>query len=172
MHAYPVYYEAGARPLDPDLVPFVCALTRELTGRPVLAEEFGAPTVPPGAEAAETPVVTQEQLAQHLDAVLPRLVDAGVLGALVWCFADYDPALWDRPPCREAPHERFFGLFRADGSPKPHAEVLRAFAATRPRIRRAPSWHGPTIDAESHYEAPARRFRELYGKWGRRRQPG
>ncbi|HEX9369931.1 MAG TPA: hypothetical protein VF897_02965, partial [Roseiflexaceae bacterium] len=51
-------------------------------------------------------------------------------------FADYAPELWDRPPCDESRHERFFGLVRPDGSPKPHAESLRAFAATRPRVRR------------------------------------
>src|SRR4051794_26024094 len=48
MHAYPVYATWAASPTDPELVPFVCALTAALSGRPVLAEEFGAPTAPPG----------------------------------------------------------------------------------------------------------------------------
>jgi len=81
--------------------------------------------------------------------VLPRLVEVGATGALLWCFADYVPELWDRPPCDEARHERFFGLVRPDGSLKPHAEALRAFAKTQPKVLRNPTrrvTNAPTPD--------------------------
>lgn len=95
----------AARPLDPELVPFTAALMASLAGRPVLAEEFGGCTAPPG-EPSQTWTWTdgadvkrrqfmagEEDLAEHLGRVLPSLVDVGAVGALVWCFADYDPSL-------------------------------------------------------------------------------
>jgi endo-1,4-beta-mannosidase len=84
-------------------------------------------------------MASEVALAEYLAAVLPRLVTVGATGALLWCFADYVQELWDRPPCDQARHERFFGLVRADGSLKPHAEVVKAFAATHPTVQPAPS---------------------------------
>jgi endo-1,4-beta-mannosidase len=149
MHAYPMYLNWARSPLDPDLVPFTCALTAALSGKPALMEEFGGCTAPPGEPSQEWAwtsygkprtqfMAAEEDLAEYFAGVLPRLVDVGATGALLWCFADYTPDLWDRPPCDEARHERFFGLVRPDGSLKPHAETVRAFAATRPQVLAAP----------------------------------
>lgn len=44
MHSYPMYTPLARRPLDPDFVPFTCALTAALCGKPVLMEEFGGCT--------------------------------------------------------------------------------------------------------------------------------
>ena len=51
MHAYPLYCDAARSFLDPELVPFSCALTAELaaTGRPTLMHEFGICTAPRGS---------------------------------------------------------------------------------------------------------------------------
>jgi endo-1,4-beta-mannosidase len=149
MHAYPMYLNWSRSPLDPDLVPFSCALTTALSGKPTLMEEFGGCTVGPGERSQVWEweargqkrvqfMASEEDLATYLEAVLPRLVNVGATGALVWCFADYAPELWDRPPCDHQRHERFFGLVRPDGSLKPHAEVLRAFAARKPQVQREP----------------------------------
>lgn len=147
MHAYPMYLSWAHTPLDPELVPFACAMTAALCGKPVLMEEFGGCTAAPG-EASQSWewialsqtrtqfMASEEDFAAYIAAVLPRLVDVGTTGALLWCFADYAPELWDSPPCDVARHERHFGLVRPDGSLKPHAEVLRAFAATDPQVRR------------------------------------
>src|SRR5262245_8778186 len=43
------------------------------------------------------------------------------------------------PPYRDWRHERTFGFMRPDGSLKPHAEVLRRFAATHPQVLRPPA---------------------------------
>ncbi len=48
MHSYPMYTPWARKPLDPDFVPFTCALTAALAGKPVLMEEFGGPTAQPG----------------------------------------------------------------------------------------------------------------------------
>ena len=99
-------------------------------------------------------MAAEEELAGYLEAVLPKLVASGSPGAVLWCFADYVPELWDRPPCDESRHERFFGLVRPDGSLKPHAEVLRRFAATRPIVQ--PPRHTVTLDVapDMYYLAP------------------
>ncbi|HVS60500.1 MAG TPA: cellulase family glycosylhydrolase, partial [Gemmatimonadaceae bacterium] len=51
MHAYPLYSDTARSFLDPELVPFSCALTSALSGkgRPTLMQEFGLCTAPPGS---------------------------------------------------------------------------------------------------------------------------
>lgn len=173
MHAYPMYLNWARHPLDPDLVPFTCALTASLCGKPVLMEEFGGCTALPGQPSHEWAwtaygqprtqfMASEEDLALYLQTVLPKLVEVGTLGAMVWCFADYIPELWDRPPCLESRHERFFGLVRPDGSLKPHAEVLRQFAATRPTVRPIPDFARLTLSADEFYHAPTTYLPGLY----------
>jgi endo-1,4-beta-mannosidase len=177
MHAYPMYANWARSPLDPDLVPFTCALTTALCGKPTLMQEFGGCTAEPGSashilswEARNRQykqfMASEEDLAAYVEAVLPRLVEVGATGAMLWCFADYVPELWSRPPCDEAQHERFFGLVRGDGSLKPHAEVLRAFAATKPvcrteGIRRI----AEPLDPEAFYRDPFNEVVRLYSAW-------
>ena len=76
-------------------------------------------------------MASEDDFAAYMAAVLPKLVEVGATGAMTWCFADYVPELWDRPPCDEFKHERFFGLVRPDGSLKPHAKAIRDFAERR-----------------------------------------
>jgi len=127
MHGYPMYADWATDPLDPQFVPFLAALTTALSGKPTFMEEFGACTVPPGQPSTEWVwpafgqlrrqfMASEEAYADYLAQVLPNLLDVGATGAALWCFADYTPDLYDRPPCDEAIHERFFGLVRPDGS--------------------------------------------------------
>ena len=97
--------------------------------------------------------------------MLPNLVEVGATGAVLWCFADYIPDLWDKPPCRDAHHERFFGLVRPDGSLKPHARVIQDFAATRPVVK--PARRRVTLDVtpEVYYQAPAYHAQRLYARF-------
>jgi len=173
MHAYPIYADWSAGPLDPDFVPFTCALTAALSGRPVLAEEFGACTAPPGeptqrlrwaidGRSHDQVLLAEDDLAAYLEQVLPRLVSVGARGALLWCFADYAPELWDRPPCDHYRHERYFGLVRPDGSLKPHAEVVRAFAASKPSIAEPEARARLAIDPDEFYRDPMSHLRRLY----------
>jgi len=163
MHAYPMYQPLARQPLDPDFAPFACALTAALCGKPLLMEEFGGCTSPPGQPSKTWKwraygrsriqfMASEEDLAEYLRQCLPRLVEIGVRGALIWCFADYIPALWDRPPCDQSRHERFFGLVRADGSLKPHAQVLKEFAAMRPITQSIPEFAHLPISADAFYD--------------------
>ncbi len=174
MHAYPMYLPWARGPLDPDLVPFSCALTSALCGKPTLIEEWGGPTLPPGeasrvvewtirGERREQFMASEEDLDVYVAAVLPRLVALGAPGAMLWCFADYHESLWDRPPCDEALHERSFGLVRADGTVKPHARTLARFARGRPTVRAMPLEHLVLdVSVDEYYRSPEAHARRLY----------
>jgi endo-1,4-beta-mannosidase len=177
MHAYPMYLPWAKHNLDPDLVPYTCALVTALSGKPTLMEEWGGCTNAPGkpsetwewtayGEPRAQFMASEEDLAAYIEAVLPRLVEVGATGSMLWCFADYIPELWDKPPCSESVHERFFGLVRPDGSLKPHAEVIKRFAATRPavkteNIRRLEM----DITPDEYYEDPTGHLIRLYEKY-------
>jgi endo-1,4-beta-mannosidase len=173
MHGYPMYADWSTGPLDSDFVPFLCALTSALCGKPTLMEEFGGCTEAPGRSSSvwawsaygqprEQFMASEEALAEYLGQVLPKLVEVGAAGAMLWCYADYTRDLWDRPPCDEAQHERFFGLVRPDGSLKPHAEVIRRFAATRPTVQPARRSVVLGGSPDEFYQAPLERTRALY----------
>lgn len=174
MHTYPIYANFGAEALDPDTVPFATALTAALSGKPTMMEEFGACTAPPGSdtttwewEARGTTsrqiMLSEEALADHLAEVLPRLVEVGSTGAMVWCFADYHESLWDRPPCDTKWHERHFGLVRPDGSLKPHAGVIRDFIASGPAISTPSPRARIELDPDRFYADPDVGIRASYG---------
>jgi endo-1,4-beta-mannosidase len=164
MHSYPMYTPWARKPLDPDFVPFTCAMTAALCGKPVLMEEFGGCTAQPGeashimewtesnGRTREQFMASEEDFAEFLRLTLPKLHDSGATGAMVWCFADYVPELWNKPPCQNAVHERFFGLVRPDGSLKPHAQVIKDFAATNPMVKPLPAYARIAVDADAFYE--------------------
>ncbi|HPR87542.1 MAG TPA: beta-galactosidase [bacterium] len=173
MHGYPLYADWSNGPLDSDFVPFLCALTSALCGKPALMEEFGGCTAPPGqasfvdewqryGQPFRQFMASEEDLAAYIEAVLPKLVEVGALGAMIWCYADYIPGLYVRPPCDQAWHERFFGLVRPDGSLKPHAEVIKRFAATRPAVQPARRRVALDLSPEEYYRDPRRHAIRLY----------
>ena len=175
MHGYPMYVDWARDPLDADFVPYLCALVTALTGKPCLAEEWGGCTSPDTAgsttwswNAYGSPrtqfMAGEEAFADYVESVLPRLVDVGASGAFMWCFADYHPELWDRPPCDDggAKHERHFGLVRPDGSLKPHAEVIRRFAATAPTIRAPVKSVTLDVTPDQYYKDPEASARRHY----------
>jgi endo-1,4-beta-mannosidase len=133
MHGYPVYTTWAGGPKDAWLLPFLGLLTRWLgEGRDLLFEEFGAPTRP----AHETlpsriPLLEEGEAARFTEEALTLLHRFGFVGAVLWCYSDYVPDLWSSPPFDDAPHERVFGLWRADGTPKPAVEVIRSWTGRR-----------------------------------------
>ncbi len=173
IHGYPMYADWADGPLDPDFVPFLCALTSALSGKATLMEEFGGPTQAPGipsdtwewksyGKIKQQFVASEDEMANYVEAVLPRLVEVGALGAVIWCFADYSADLYYLPPCDEAIHERSFGLIRSDGSLKPHGIALRDFAKKRSKIK--PFRHNISIKdhPDLYYKNPLQNTIELY----------
>lgn len=180
MHAYPLYCRTARSFLDPELVPFSCALTSDLSGngRPTLMQEFGLCTAPPGARGHTITddflgqplaqyLASEEEAAAYYQSVLGRLVETGAAGAYAWCYGDYDPRLFARPPLATAVRERTFGLVRADGNEKLAADVFRGFRRCRDNGELARGNLVPVLDvsADEYYESPATHFERLYAKW-------
>jgi len=151
MHGYSVYSGFSRNRLDPEVVPFLAHLTAGFAHKPVLFSEFGNPTCPPHklspyervalpdeipnpVVAPDDPVLaayaclTEAEMAAYCTGVLERLHADGRLGAYWWCWADYAAELSGEPPFDRAPHELTFGIVRSDGSEKPVASALAAFA--------------------------------------------
>ncbi|MDQ6770503.1 MAG: hypothetical protein M3Z54_11015 [Gemmatimonadota bacterium] len=186
MHTYPLYSDAARSFLDPELVPFSCALTSALAGkgRPTLMQEFGLCTAPRGAEGktivddflgSPRPqyLASEEEAAKYYDEVLERLARTGAAGAYAWCYSDYVPKLFGRPPFTTAVRERTFGMVRADGSEKPVTDVIRRFKKRRDdskvagAVGRARSEIPSVLDvtADEYYRAPGAHFERLYARW-------
>jgi endo-1,4-beta-mannosidase len=180
MHAYPLYCDVARSFLDPELVPFACALTAALagTGRAPLMHEFGICTAPKGSPGItirddflgrplDQYLASEEEGARYYQEVLDRLAATGAGAAYAWCYGDYDPTLFGRAPFDTAIRERSFGLVRADGTEKPAAGAVRAFAS---RLERGEVQFGtaPTIldlTPDAYYATPERHFRRLYERW-------
>ena len=83
---------------------------------------------------------------------------------MVWCYTDYNPAIWAKPPLDMAVHERSFGLWRADGSPKPAVGAIQEFAgATRLHLSDERPWID--IDADAFYANPSLELPRLYRRY-------
>ena len=171
MHGYSVYSHFARDRYDTQVVPFLAHLAAAFSRKPVLFTEFGNPTCPPGKcspfdrvalpDEPPTPTIapddpvystyaclTEAEMAQYCTAVLDRLHADGRLGGYWWCWADYAPDLARTPPFDEAPHELSFGIVRNDGSAKPVAEALAAFAREERTVVEA---HDMEIDEEAYY---------------------
>jgi endo-1,4-beta-mannosidase len=180
MHAYPLYSDFARSFLDPELVPFSCALTAGLSGkgRRALMQEFGMCTAAKGSAGRTITddflgspraqyLASEEEQAAYYEAVLERLVVTGTAGAYAWCYGDYDSRLFDRPPLANAVRERTFGLVRADGSEKPAAEVFRKFRQRRDSGALVQGAVPRVLDVtpDEYYRSPAAHFGRLYAKW-------
>lgn len=171
MHGYPIYADFAESPADERLLPYLGLLTRWLGQREVLFAEFGAPAVPAGEDlekarraAPRATLLDEESAASYTGRALEALLESGFLGALLWCYADYAEALWGGPPLDEAAHERWFGLWRADGSPKPAVARIGSCEGLRPPPPKAgPAWID--VGPDEFYERPNEHLRRLYGRY-------
>ena len=171
MHGYPIYASWAEGPTDEHLLPFLAHVTSWLgEGRDVLFSEFGLPTYrrgDPGEQSARrnsTLLVEEDAAAAYTARALEALRRAGCLGAMLWCYSDYDPTLWESPPLDLAPHERTFGLWRTDGSPKPAVAAVTAFVgAERRPVVRARAWID--IDRAEYWSDASAQLPRLYRRY-------
>jgi endo-1,4-beta-mannosidase len=172
MHGYPIYADWVDGPTDEQLLPFLAQVTRWLgRGRDVLFSEFGLPTYRHGDPNAESTrrrsrsaLVEERTAAAYTGRALAALQAAGCIGAMLWCYTDYDEGVWEKPPLDLAVHERSFGLWRADGSPKPSVAAVSAFVdAVRIRGPEKPVWID--IDSEAFFREPAAELSRLYRRY-------
>jgi endo-1,4-beta-mannosidase len=170
MHGYPIYATWADGPTDEHLLPFLAHITRWLgKGREVLFSEFGLPTYrhierswERAREQSPSLLVEEQAAAAYTARALAALRTAACAGAIVWCYTDYDPAIWAKPPLDVAVHERSFGLWRADGSPKPAVAAVQEFAGTtRHDVSDDHAWID--IDPDEFYADPRLHLPRLYG---------
>jgi len=138
MHGYPIYAGWADGATDEHLLPFLARMTCWLgETRDVLFSEFGLPTYRRDVAGARRDegyaklLVDEHAAAAYTTRALEALRRAGCLGGMLWCYSDYDPAIWQSPPLDLARHERTFGLWRADGTPKPSVAAVAAFVGAR-----------------------------------------
>jgi endo-1,4-beta-mannosidase len=164
MHGYPAYTEWADGPTDDQLLPFLALVTGWLAGgAPVLFEEFGLPTGIPGGSGAGR-LADEHAAAAYTGRALDGLRHSGCVGAMLWCFADYAPALHGRPPFDQAFHERSFGLWRSDGSAKPAvAEVSRRVGQRRLIGPAQLAWLD--IGVDEFADDPGRQLPRLYRRY-------
>lgn len=174
MHGYPLYADWATGPTDEMLLPFLGLITRWLGGKEVLFEEFGAPTKPAAewqaAAGSKVLLLEEDEAAQYTRRALAALRRFGMTGAMLWCYGDYAEKLWPAPPLDEAVHERFFGLWRSDHSPKPALRELTEFAgAERQEWQEDFAWIDVT--PAEFYLNPRETLRRLYQTFLRARAP-
>ena len=172
MHGYPIYARWTKGPTDEHLLPFLALVTRWLGGGlDVLFSEFGLPTYrradPDGERArrASPAVLVEEQAAaSYTDRALTVLRRAGCTGAMLWCYTDYAPAIWTNPPLDAATHERWFGLWRADGSPKPSVVAIEEFSG-HDRIAAPNQYEWIDIEPDEFYPDSRAHLIRLYRRY-------
>jgi endo-1,4-beta-mannosidase len=130
----------------------------------VIFSEFGNPQCPEGPNPSKFPCLNEDEMARYATAVLERLQRRGALGAYWWCYTDYDERLRGTPPFDQAPHELYFGAWRADGTPKPVAEALSRVARAGADVAAAPpleaiegDWYAEPMNVRAGYDAYLRR---------------
>jgi hypothetical protein len=99
--------------------------------------------------------VSEAAAADYTGRALDGLRRSGCVGAILWCFSDYAQALHTVPPLDAAVHERTFGLWRADGTPKPAVAELTARVGA---VRVSPSSQAAWLDIDQETFSSNRRF--------------
>ncbi len=97
--------------------------------------EFGLPANPDGPTTTvvahwagidqERTLVNEAEAGAFVREAVLAARDAGALGALLWCFADYDTSWYNTTPFDALIHERYFGIVAPDGRLKATGEALR-----------------------------------------------
>ena len=160
MHGYPAYSSFARSPADVGVVMFLHDVTRAFARKDVLFAELGTP----GPESTNGIVgLDEDAAADYCYAAIDALHRRGALGALWWCYADYAPALAALPPFDRAAHELSFGVIRADGTEKPVARALRAFAAEKREVADPPPVI--SIDEEPYYAGLPRTLASAYAAY-------
>jgi len=156
--------------LDPKLLAFSCALASELTGKPCLSASWNLSTLPPSPEPIHSPLpssnenlVSERTALEYTEEALPALVASGAIGTLVGNYADFDANLFGTPPFDVCVSERYRGLWRSDGTLKPHGRVIREFAETNPSIQFPPLRRAHVdVSLDTYYNDPLSHCRRIF----------
>jgi len=156
--------------LDPKLLAFSCALASELTGKPCLSGSWNLSTLPPSPEpihstlsSSNENLVSERTAVEYAEEALPALVASGAIGTLVGNYTDFDATLFGTPPFDICVSERYRGLWRSDGTLKPHGRVIREFAETNPSIQVPPLRRARVdVSVDTYYNDPLSHCRRIF----------
>lgn len=176
-HAFPIYIAIAEGPTDILPMQFLGLLVRWLGNMDIYITEFGLPTIQREdsdafqvAGTSRVPLVDEDIAASFARRSLRGFMDSGFMGAMLWCYSDYSKALWSKPPLDSLVHERFFGLWRRDGTTKMALSAISEFVDTRrPPPRDDFGWID--IDRESYYSDPRANMARLYKRFQERFPP-
>jgi len=175
IHVYPYRLSWGGGPLDPGPLPFLGCIARWLTKKPVLLEEFGVSTAPVRRQEQPTDgppkqahLVDEESAARFAEESLGLARRFGMIGAFWGCYGDYHPTIWSSPPLDRNVSERFLGLLRDDGSPKPAVGAFRSGGTKQGETAPVSEWldveKGEFLeDPRMHLPRLYRRFCDAHG---------
>jgi endo-1,4-beta-mannosidase len=171
IHGCPLCADFADGHLDATVPPFVGLIAKWLGGKPVLIEGLGVPTRPlldrlSSEEADSMPAALhlEEAAANFFSRTLHLVHRGGLMGVFSRSFGDYVPELKDYPPFSVCAHERFFGLFRPDGSPKEAAAVFEDFVGLeRQENEYVMDWID--ITADEYWEQPDEHLPRLYRRF-------
>ncbi len=171
----------GSSPFETGLLDSACPAFLGLLaqwlcgGNPVLIAACGVPTRPAGMALEKIDpegrlgLVREEEASLYLEQVLDRCWEAGLRGALVWCYADCVPFLWEMAPFDIRPEERFCGVFRPDGTGKASQSLFERFRGRQrksPRVVVPPAWID--LPAQAFAQDPAGQAERLYRRYRER----
>ncbi len=165
MHGYPIYADWANGPTDALLVPFLGLITRWLGRCDVLFEEFGAPATVEGSNTSSDAnssftLLREQESGEFTRKAIHLLNQHGFMGGMLWCYGDYSRELWDGPPLDRAIHERYFGVWHADGTPKPAVKVISELGSIP--IGENPDLGWIDIRPEQFYCRPKENLARLY----------
>lgn len=135
----------------------------------VLIEEFGICTLPVNkkfkmTDAGGILLVSEDEAETFYDRSLNLIRNSGFKGAFLWCFADYSENLWHLPPFDRNIHERFFGIFRDDGSPKRSLDAIRRFKSQKKGIMEV-NLDWIDISSKDFYRNPRKNLIHLFQRF-------
>lgn len=160
IHAYPIYANWADSPLDVDLPTFLGVLTHWLGLKEVLIEEVG---IPSSQEPQAERVFSEEKAYEYYEGLLKKIKKPSFLGTFFWCYGDYASSLWGQTPFDENIHERYFGLFREDHSPKPFIPLLKDLHSKVDSKTFSLDWID--IEPQEYYRNPHHHLLRLYRRF-------
>lgn len=148
--------------MDESVIPFLGLLTQWLGGKEVLIEEVG---IPSSNTFKGEKVVSEEIAYSYYERLIQKIRRYPFLGVFFWCYGDYSKALWEKPPLDEAPHERYFGLFREDRTPKSFLPLFSLFRIEDRKEEMKFEWieiepEDYFLNPKEHLSRPFWRFKE------------
>jgi len=134
-----------------DAPPALVAMS-SVVAEPIIVFEPPVDAVPPaGAAVGMIEPAAAVEAVRHAGALLERLPDAGVAGAVGSAWCDLGPRALDVPPCDRKPWLGRSGLAQPDGALKPHGEVWSAFARRERAVAGSAPWPRAPFDVEEWY---------------------